>query len=471
MVPVGVPHAWRADGGRANWIDMAAPQPRRPGEGPADTFFLGPAPSAAPSPLDVRDPRNRNLFRLDDWQMDVDELKQGAPVDQPTVSASMATALLAYSGIAVKMLVDQRLDAHLHTMFMVEYQRDRRRSRTTTRSRSRTTCSRARSTSSRTTSGYTLRPGDVFWTGVGCVHAFYNTRGNRVRWLETSAPGPPDRHSYRFNRDWDYLESQLESTGPRDDGDVTGPLPVRWLRRSRPHGHGDGPQTSPRPVLRSRVWNRTDERCDALSSIGATVRRNAEGELAEQCDVVVTMVADADALRAILEGDDGLLAGLRPDVDRRRHEHDRPDAALELARAVAERGAHWIDAPVSGSTALAEKGELTLMIGGEADAIARAGPVLERMSAKKFHLGGAGAGAAMKLAVNSVDRRPQRGDRRGARARRAGGDRSRGRLRRLRGRSRRRAVCPLQARRVPAARGDACGLHRAPDARRISSSR
>ena len=52
---------------------------------------------------------------------------------------------------------------------------------------------------------YTLRKGDVFWTGVGCVHAFYNTSGKRVRWLETASPQPPARHSYRFERDWDYL--------------------------------------------------------------------------------------------------------------------------------------------------------------------------------------------------------------------------------------------------------------------------
>ena len=57
---------------------------------------------------------------------------------------------------------------------------------------------------------YTLAAGDVFWTGVGCVHAFYETRGGRVRWLETSAPQPPDRHSYRFERDWEYLAESLE---------------------------------------------------------------------------------------------------------------------------------------------------------------------------------------------------------------------------------------------------------------------
>ena len=55
-----------------------------------------------------------------------------------------------------------------------------------------------------------LGPGDVFWTGVGCIHAFYNrSPDRRVRWLETQAPQPPANHSYRFNRDWDYLAERL----------------------------------------------------------------------------------------------------------------------------------------------------------------------------------------------------------------------------------------------------------------------
>jgi 3-hydroxyisobutyrate dehydrogenase-like beta-hydroxyacid dehydrogenase len=149
------------------------------------------------------------------------------------------------------------------------------------------------------------------------------------------------------------------------------------------------------------VWNRTDERCEPLSSIGAAVAETPKA-LAEQCDVVVTMVADADALRAILEGDEGLLEGLRPESIVVDTSTIGPTAAIDLAQAVSERGAHWIDAPVSGSTALAEKGELALMIGGEAAAIEHAGPVLDVLSAKKFHLGGAGAGAAMKLAVNAA---------------------------------------------------------------------
>ena len=58
---------------------------------------------------------------------------------------------------------------------------------------------------------HTLRPGDVFWTATGCVHAFYETQGGPVQWLETSAPAPPPRHSYRFERDWGYLAERLAS--------------------------------------------------------------------------------------------------------------------------------------------------------------------------------------------------------------------------------------------------------------------
>ncbi len=206
-VPVGVPHAFRC-GGRALWIEMAAPRPRADG---SDTFFVGPAPGARAEPLDVRDPRNRNLFLLTEGEMALDRLKRGAAVGAPTVSASMATAVLAYSGIAVKMLVDQRLDAQLHTMFMVDYQPGAvahphdhpfEESYYILHGEVDVVANGDR---------HTLRRGDVFWTASGCVHAFYETQGGRVRWLETSAPGPPPRHSYRFERDWDYLVDRLSA--------------------------------------------------------------------------------------------------------------------------------------------------------------------------------------------------------------------------------------------------------------------
>jgi quercetin dioxygenase-like cupin family protein len=206
-LPVGLPHAWRSNG-HAEWIEMASPRPRGPDQ-PPDTFFLGDASAEPPADLDLRDPRNRNLFFLSDEDMDVDLLSAGAKVSQPTVSASMATAALLYSGITVKMLVDKRLDAQLHTMFMVGYKPGAvahphdhpfEESYYMLDGEVDVVADGDR---------YTLRPGDVFWTGVGCIHAFYETRGVTVKWLETSTPGPPDRHSYRFERDWEYLAERL----------------------------------------------------------------------------------------------------------------------------------------------------------------------------------------------------------------------------------------------------------------------
>jgi quercetin dioxygenase-like cupin family protein len=218
VVPVGVAHAWSVpDGEEALWLEMIAPRPRPPGAGPADTFFQGngrPAPARDAEPVDVRDPRNRHLFRLDEGQMDVDNLKLGSRADAPQVSASMATALLAYSGIAVKMLVDERLDAALHTMFMVEYQPGGVAHPHDHPLEEAYYVLDGEVEAEADGERFTLRPGDFFWTAVGCVHAFHNTSGATVRWLETQAPRPPLRHSYRFNRDWDYLAEQTNG-GPR----------------------------------------------------------------------------------------------------------------------------------------------------------------------------------------------------------------------------------------------------------------
>jgi quercetin dioxygenase-like cupin family protein len=188
---------------------MASPRPRGPDQ-PPDTFWLGGAPDEPGESLDLRDPRNRNLFHLIAGDMDVERLRVGASVGAPTVSASMATAPLVYSGITVKMLVDKRLDAQLHTMFMVGYQPGAVAHPHDHPFEEAYYMLEGEVDVVADGDRYTLRPGDVFWTGVGCVHAFYETRGGTVKWLETSAPGPPDRHSYRFERDWEYLAERLE---------------------------------------------------------------------------------------------------------------------------------------------------------------------------------------------------------------------------------------------------------------------
>ena len=213
VIPVGVPHAWRATG-VARWVDMRAPRPRDPDQ-PADTFVIGVAPESEPDELDIRDPRNRNLFVLTDADMDLDRLKTGASVAAPTVSASMATAALAYSGITVKMLVDQRTDAQLSTMFMVDYQPGAVAHPHDHPFEEAYYMLAGQVDVVADNDRYTLRPGDTFWTAAGCIHAFYETTGNHVRWLETSAPGPPNRHSYRFQRDWQYLQQQLDEGAER----------------------------------------------------------------------------------------------------------------------------------------------------------------------------------------------------------------------------------------------------------------
>ena len=209
VVPVGVPHAWIApENEGAKWIDMLAPQPRPQGV-EQDTFFLGEPDVLETRELDIRDPRNKNFFKMAENDIDLDKLKVGSRIDTPQVSASMATALLAYSGIAVKMLADHRLDAHLMTMFMVEYQpggvahpHDHPLEETYY-------MLEGKIEAWADGQCYNLRPGDVFWSGVGCIHAFYNKTDTTVRWLETSSPAPPPRHSYRFNRDWAYLKEKL----------------------------------------------------------------------------------------------------------------------------------------------------------------------------------------------------------------------------------------------------------------------
>jgi quercetin dioxygenase-like cupin family protein len=215
IVPVGVPHAWigPADG-EARWLDMLAPRPRPAGL-PDDTFFLGPPSETSGGELDIRDPRSRHFFRMRDSDIEVDKLKVGARVDSPTVSASMATALLTYSGIAVKMLVDERLDAQLSTMFMVEYQPGGVAHLHDHPLEEAYYILDGEVEAVADDATYMLRPGDVFWTGVGCIHAFYNRSSRTVRWLETQAPQPPARHSYRFNRDWDYVKEKLAAMGSR----------------------------------------------------------------------------------------------------------------------------------------------------------------------------------------------------------------------------------------------------------------
>ena len=149
------------------------------------------------------------------------------------------------------------------------------------------------------------------------------------------------------------------------------------------------------------VFNRTPERCAPVVEAGATLAATP-AELARASDVVITMVADGDAVRALLDGPDGLLAGAQSDLVLAEMSTIGPLAAHELAAHCAEHGVAMIDAPVSGSIAVATAGQLTILAGGEEAALERARPVLDAMSKAVLHLGPSGSGAAIKLSINLI---------------------------------------------------------------------
>lgn len=204
LLPIGFPHVW--DGGPARWARMLAPQPRERYAG--DTY---PVPDLAAEPavaIDVRDPRTRLFGHIDAAHLDPAKQSQ----DLLAFSASMRTALLVYSGITVKMMVDSDLGAQLATMFMVEYAPDGVAGAHDHPFEETYFFLEGLAEASFDGEVYRLRPGDVAFAGVGCVHGFRNVGDGHLRWLETQAPQPPGRHSYRFVRDWDYLRATLEGS-------------------------------------------------------------------------------------------------------------------------------------------------------------------------------------------------------------------------------------------------------------------
>jgi 3-hydroxyisobutyrate dehydrogenase/2-hydroxy-3-oxopropionate reductase len=117
---------------------------------------------------------------------------------------------------------------------------------------------------------------------------------------------------------------------------------------------------------------------------------------------VIVSLADDAAVLAAYDGPDGVLAGLREGVVLVESSTVDPETVRRVAPLVADRGAVLLDGPVSGSTALVEKGQLTVMVGGPTEAVDRARPVLDLLARQVFHVGEVGSGAVAKLAVNTV---------------------------------------------------------------------
>jgi len=195
-IKVGTPHAWRNVGSEpAQWLEMAAPQPKSYGK-ERDTFFSsdGAIPTEA-EPLDVNDLKGHLLGHFD--------VSQIPPADGRISAGGL-------KGVFLQWMIDEKLGARHHRMLFIEYQpgvsiglHDH-------------TFEEAYFILSGEVEAvldgerYLARAGDFLWTSVGCIHAFANVSAEPVRWLETFSPQPPAENVFRFMAEWEQRAKELE---------------------------------------------------------------------------------------------------------------------------------------------------------------------------------------------------------------------------------------------------------------------
>jgi 3-hydroxyisobutyrate dehydrogenase-like beta-hydroxyacid dehydrogenase len=146
-------------------------------------------------------------------------------------------------------------------------------------------------------------------------------------------------------------------------------------------------------------YNRTRDKARWLADAGMRLAASPR-EVAAAADVIFTMVTDTAALEAVTRGPDGILAGLRRGALLVEMSTVGPEAVQALAAEVAACGAELLDAPVSGSPATLEAGQLSFMVGGPEAALERARPYLSAIGPTITSVGGVGLAKAMKIAIN-----------------------------------------------------------------------
>jgi 3-hydroxyisobutyrate dehydrogenase len=149
------------------------------------------------------------------------------------------------------------------------------------------------------------------------------------------------------------------------------------------------------------VYNRSRQRLSALTSAGAKPAATPAW-VASVTDVVLSCVADDAALEEVLLGADGALEGARPGTLFIDLSTVSPGVSRALALQAQANGHRFLDAPVSGSTPQAQRGELLIFVGGDRDAYDQARPILDVLGRQSFFMGPAGSGTTMKLCVNTL---------------------------------------------------------------------
>jgi 3-hydroxyisobutyrate dehydrogenase-like beta-hydroxyacid dehydrogenase len=146
-------------------------------------------------------------------------------------------------------------------------------------------------------------------------------------------------------------------------------------------------------------WNRTPEKAAPLVAEGLVLEESPRA-VAEQADVVFTMVTNVPALRAVAEGEGGIIAGLGPGKVWVDMTTAAPAVSRELAERVRETGADMVDAPVSGSVSTLEEGRLSIMVGGNEETFRRVEPILLDIGPKVTRVGDNGQALLLKIAIN-----------------------------------------------------------------------
>lgn len=213
LMTIGTWHALANDGGEATrLLSVNTPLRLGPDAGRRDTFFarepfdLAAFASRAARPS-FGSPTSRWVGHYEGTPPQAEALRLDDPA-RGRRPAGMDTALVVYSGISVKMLVDRVFGADLLTMFTVDYERGGSAQAHDHPFEETYFFLAGEIEAELDGEEHVLRPGDVMFAGVGSLHGFYNTGTERVRWIETQAPQPPVRHSYRWAPTWRRFEEE-----------------------------------------------------------------------------------------------------------------------------------------------------------------------------------------------------------------------------------------------------------------------
>jgi 3-hydroxyisobutyrate dehydrogenase-like beta-hydroxyacid dehydrogenase len=150
------------------------------------------------------------------------------------------------------------------------------------------------------------------------------------------------------------------------------------------------------------VWNRTRAKAESWAREHDAAVADDPAALGRASDVVVTMVVDAAQVESVLLGEHGVAEGAPEGLLCVDMSTIGPLAATQIGRALWERGIHFLDAPVTGSSPKAEDATLTIMVGGEEADFTRAKPVLDAMGELIVHVGALGHGQTVKVINNAV---------------------------------------------------------------------